>query len=725
MLPEFLKTPLGLCLTLGCFLVLTTAPESSALPGDEHWSDEFYLSGLSSIPRTFVHFKGDVIVGGDFEFVEQMRVDHIARFDGENWWPMGNGLDRMVIDAIVFENDLIVSGYFENSGDTPLNHVARWDGASWEPMGAGLPYGHSPLVIYSGILYCENYRWTGSQWVTAFNVAGGISDMVVFDGRLVVCGNLESVNGVEVDFVFTWDGYQVEACYQGEIEPLVELETTDGQLFAISRHLINTPSTVKAWSGTQWKLVGDLEISNDFRRTALMEYSGSLVLASRLRTGSGVSYTISLDKWNGSHWQELDSFPGDTPLCFTEHEDGLLIGGNVWVYGSIVSPHMLFWEPGQVHPLFGEGGQGLLGDSGRITCLAPGSNGLAVGGRFLAAGQTTCQATALWNATGWEDWGLQGTGFSYPTANYWSTDQLGCVAYPSFDFTHNNLLWHQEGLWHEGTECANIEQFFTYQDLVFGAGDHIYQVMDPNNIVEIAELMGGTARCFGQWNNDLVAGGNFSLAGSTPVSNIAAWDGNQWHPLGAGFDNVVRALAVFRGQLFAGGSFESSGTTEVDYIARWDGSAWQPLGSGLNEYIRHLAVYDDKLFVGGYFTRAGGHLAQRICSWDDQSLSPVPMENSGSFSPVRVSLRDPVPNPFNPVTILSYELDSRRHVRLEIYDLAGHLVVSLIDETQSAGPHQTQWRGQDSRGQKVPSGSYLVRLSTEGQVLGQKVTLLY
>ena len=75
----------------------------------------------------------------------------------------------------------------------------------------------------------------------------------------------------------------------------------------------------------------------------------------------------------------------------------------------------------------------------------------------------------------------------------------------------------------------------------------------------------------------LVVAGQFTLAGSTTVNRIAAWDGNSWQPLGSGVGNTVRALTVYNGDLIAAGEFTTAGGSTRYRIAKWDGTAWQGL----------------------------------------------------------------------------------------------------------------------------------------------------
>jgi hypothetical protein len=69
------------------------------------------------------------------------------------------------------------------------------------------------------------------------------------------------------------------------------------------------------------------------------------------------------------------------------------------------------------------------------------------------------------------------------------------------------------------------------------------------------------------------------------------------------------------------------------------------------------------------------------------------------------------PNPFNPSTTLSYQLPQDAAVRLEVYDLIGRKVRSLVDESKSAGYYRVVWNGRDETGRDVASGVYLYRFS--------------
>lgn len=79
----------------------------------------------------------------------------------------------------------------------------------------------------------------------------------------------------------------------------------------------------------------------------------------------------------------------------------------------------------------------------------------------------------------------------------------------------------------------------------------------------------------------LVAGGSFTQAGSAEARFLAAWDGTEWHDLGADLNGEVEAIAVYDGELVIGGTFSLAGGDSVNCVAAWDGHQWHPMGYGM------------------------------------------------------------------------------------------------------------------------------------------------
>ena len=93
--------------------------------------------------------------------------------------------------------------------------------------------------------------------------------------------------------------------------------------------------------------------------------------------------------------------------------------------------------------------------------------------------------------------------------------------------------------------------------------------------------------------------------------------------------------------------------------------------------------------------------------------------------PVSASSLKAYPNPFNPRTTFSYELQAGSKVELTVYDLTGRLVRTLVTaEQHTAGSFQATWFGDDNSGRAVASGVYVARLVTENHRATTRIALV-
>ena len=103
---------------------------------------------------------------------------------------------------------------------------------------------------------------------------------------------------------------------------------------------------------------------------------------------------------------------------------------------------------------------------------------------------------------------------------------------------------------------------------------------------------------------------------------------------------------------------------------------------------------------------------------------PTGVSESGEVLPFTFVLEQSYPNPFNSGTTIAFELAEDIGVRLEIFDLLGRRVATLIDEFRRAGQHRATWDGTDLEGIPAASGTYLYRLSGGGLAQARKMVLL-
>ena len=92
--------------------------------------------------------------------------------------------------------------------------------------------------------------------------------------------------------------------------------------------------------------------------------------------------------------------------------------------------------------------------------------------------------------------------------------------------------------------------------------------------------------------------------------------------------------------------------------------------------------------------------------------------------PETFTLHQNFPNPFNPITTLSYDLPKDSDVRLAIFDMLGNEVATLVNTTQEAGFKSVQWDATDSMGIHVSAGVYLYQIQAGEHVQTRKMVLL-
>lgn len=98
--------------------------------------------------------------------------------------------------------------------------------------------------------------------------------------------------------------------------------------------------------------------------------------------------------------------------------------------------------------------------------------------------------------------------------------------------------------------------------------------------------------------------------------------------------------------------------------------------------------------------------------------------NGNPSIPQAYALRQNYPNPFNPTTRIDYDLKANSQVKLQVFNLLGEEVRTLINQQQAAGNHTAQWDGRDNAGRSLASGIYLYRLEAGEFVATKKLILL-
>jgi hypothetical protein len=137
-------------------------------------------------------------------------------------------------------------------------------------------------------------------------------------------------------------------------------------------------------------------------------------------------------------------------------------------------------------------------------------------------------------------------------------------------------------------------------------------------------------------------------------------------------------------------------------VQTWTDSAYIVTGTESDHFVEYYvyAVYTPT----GSLSDAGTSVV-----WASESMGiPLkPVVNAGDI-PSKFSLGN-YPNPFNPSTTIRYDLPKDAGVKMDIYDVMGRKVRTLMDGSRSAGSYSVVWNSRDDHGRDVASGVYLYR----------------
>jgi len=82
------------------------------------------------------------------------------------------------------------------------------------------------------------------------------------------------------------------------------------------------------------------------------------------------------------------------------------------------------------------------------------------------------------------------------------------------------------------------------------------------------------------------------------------------------------------------------------------------------------------------------------------------------------------PNPFNPNTVITYQIPQNEMVTLEVFNVLGQRVRTLVNEIKDAGQYEITWDGKNNSGNQLSSGIYLYRINAGNFVKVMKMILL-
>ena len=124
--------------------------------------------------------------------------------------------------------------------------------------------------------------------------------------------------------------------------------------------------------------------------------------------------------------------------------------------------------------------------------------------------------------------------------------------------------------------------------------------------------------------------------------------------------------------------------------------------------IDELVVYNYQTFPGNF------------------SMTPIPtaVDEDITEIPAQYELSQNYPNPFNPGTTIAFVIPKAQDVKLEIYNMLGRRVKTLVEDKMQAGAHKVAWDGTNDLGKAVASGTYIYKLRTESFTETKRLVLV-
>ena len=686
---RFARTSIALAIAICCALLpavrAASAPQqaarnvgsasgSTAQPAavcQPQWQPTFGgATGVNDAIRAMAVFDDgsgpELYVAGYFTMAGSLTVNHIAKWNGSRWSPVGGVTDALnsVVNALTTFDDgtglaLYAAGNFSMAGSVPVRGIAKWNGSSWSPLGGGAFGAYAMAVFDDGsgpALFVGGYfataggvaanniaKWDGASWsalgsgVSFTPTYGSVGALAVFDDgsgpALFVGGVFITAGGVAASHIAKWNGVQWSPLASGTLGATAALTVFDdgsgpalyaGGGFTIPG--VAGASCIAKWDGASWSALGS-GIANGAASSAspyvdtliaFNDGSGPALYAGGTFTKAGGATAHDAAKWNGSTWSPLGNGMSSTEnvRSLAVFDDGsgpvLYAGGSFTRAGDVGASRISRWDGSQ----WSFHAKGLDAGIQALTTFDDGSGpALYAGGDFTIASGVTTNRVAKWNGSAWSPLGsgvnLFQTPATFVSALTSFDDGSGPALYAGGNFgLAGGIVVNNIARW-KGSSWSSLGGGTS-----FGADVFTLAVFDDGS---------GAA---------LYAGGNFLHMGGAAASRVAKWNGSSWSPLGSGLNGDVHALTTYDDgsgpALIAAGSFYIAGGVSARNIAKWNGSTWSPLGLGTEGDVDALAVFDDgsgsALYAGGKFTAAGGIASNRIARWNGTNWHPL---NSG------------------------------------------------------------------------------------------------
>ncbi|MBI5863298.1 MAG: hypothetical protein HZB38_02050, partial [Planctomycetes bacterium] len=528
-------------------------------------------------------FGNELIVAGDFTEAGGVRASDIARWNGSRWADLGNTTSVMINAMVEYDGKLLVGGYFDSIGGTLAKNLASWTGTNWEQTAGGVNNIDDSARVNALALRASSVfvggefttadttpvnnvaRWDGTRW---FDLGGGVTrssgnarveSLVLFNDEIYALGSFDDAGGQAVDDVARWNS---NSWFDMGVHSSVayDLVVHNNELY-MAGEASGSADGLARWDGAAWQEVPGAPHYIDIE--GLVSYNGDLIVLGEFREAGGKGVT-NIARFGGVNWFAMGGGTNDWVADFASYQAQPVAMGFFKVLDGAESDYIARWDSAAWQPF----APGLLNTP---ACGLEFQGFFVVGGPGQLASVADTDGIAAWNGTSWL--AIDG----------------GLGAWPN----HPQVVALAE---------YNSNLYAAGATLALGANLHNIVRLVAGNWFPVGGGVNGPVWALVEWNGLLVVGGDFTDAGGTAVTNIAAWNGANWSALGSGLGgpfSAVKSLTVHEGLLVAGGDFTRSGAPAMFGVAAWNGSHWTNLGGAMPNYISKVYSHNGALYVAG------------------------------------------------------------------------------------------------------------------------------
>jgi len=330
----------------------------------QNWSS-FPNGGANDWVYSSCIYNGDLIVGGKFTAIGGVNLNHIARWDGSNWQPLGLGVNGKVNALAVYNGELYVGGEFTLAGGIPLNFIAKWDGTNWLDDLGDMGSTVTSMVVYNNKLIVGGYftdadgtpanyiaSHDGNDWTALGSGLGGgqgqVMALEVYNNQLIAGGFFTTAGGSPASHIAKWNGTTWSTLGNGISGIVYSLTIYNGSLIAGGLFLGagGSPANhIASWNGTSWSALGS-GMSGTFYQyvLALTTFNGNLIAGGYFTHSNGIM-TNGIAQWNGSTWSPISGglwYPANVygAHTFCQYGQDLVVGGLFTNAGSVNTSHI-------------------------------------------------------------------------------------------------------------------------------------------------------------------------------------------------------------------------------------------------------------------------------------------------------------------------------------------------------------------------------------------------